>query len=147
MRLRTPRGPWQGEREDSRRGEGVEEVGWRAELGEEGWFVTFNLHWSPMALTRGPARDIAHKHTGKDACNCCTWMNTHTLVQGRCHTTYGPCHSTQTLSVRSLIGSERTIWQWTVTPLIRGDIAALSGQPGSHYCHRPYHKFRVIVFC
>lgn len=52
------------------------------------------------------------------------------------------------LCVRSLIGSERTIWQWTVTPLIRGDIAALSGQPGGHYYHHSYHKFtlRVIVF-
>lgn len=52
------------------------------------------------------------------------------------------------LCVRSLIGSERTILQWTVTPLIRGDITALSGQPGGHYYHSPYHKFtfRGIVF-
>lgn len=55
-------------------------------------------------------------------------MNTHTLVQGRCQRTYGPCHSAQTLSLRSLIRSERTIWQWTVTPLIRDDTVALSGQ-------------------
>lgn len=73
---------------------------------------------------------------------------THTHVQGCCQRTYGPCHCTQTLSVRSLIGSERTTRQWTVTPLIRGDIAALSGQPRSRYCHTPYHKFtfKVIVF-
>lgn len=103
-----------------------------------------------MALTREECREEeeTHKHTSGDAGRCCTWMNTHTCVQGRCQRTYGPCHRAQTLSVRSLIGSERTIWQRTVTPLIRGDTAALPGQPGGHYYHHPDHKFtfRVIVF-
>ena len=100
----------------------------------------------------GRGRDITHihKHTNTrwSLLHTDEHTHTHTYVQGRCQRTYGPCHHTQTLSVRSLIGSERTIRQRTVTPLIRGDIAALSGQPGGHYYHRPYHKFtlRVIVF-
>lgn len=149
-----PKRPFLGEHEDRwRRLEKEEEVGWSEEKGGVGWFVTFNLHWSPMALEKkGGEGDITHthrqthKHTGNDAGNCCTWMSTHTHTQGHCQRTYGSCLCTQTLSVRSQIGSERTIWQWTVTPLIRGDIAAPSGQPGSLYYQRPYHKFSVFVF-
>lgn len=98
-----PKRPFLGEHEDRwRRLEKEEEVGWSEEKGGVGWFVTFNLHWSPMALEKkGGEGDITHthrqthKHTGNDAGNCCTWMSTHTHTQGRCQRTYGSCLCTQ----------------------------------------------------
>lgn len=139
---------------------GMWEYRMEGRLEEEGWFVTFNLHWSPMALTRKKRREeeeitYMQEHpnstqTHRDAGCWSPWMNTraHTHVQGCCQRTYGPCHCMHTLSVRSLMGSERTLRQRTVTPLIRGDMAALWGQSGGHYYHRPYHKFtfRAGVF-
>lgn len=49
-------------------------VKWRAVCEEEGWFVTFNLHWSPMALTRKTWREtgsnIPHTQARKQTHIC-----------------------------------------------------------------------------